>query len=108
MKGVKLIDATSYKSLERKPLAARHMKRFGGPMRSKESIARLARLLAAWAWLLGAILLAKAIWERSSIFPLGQFNEPLLGYMLVVLLGLAGAVFFIAARVLASKRSGIG
>ena len=52
-------------------------------MRSKESIARLARLLAACAWLLGAILLAKAIWERSSIFPLGQFNEPLLGYMLV-------------------------
>ena len=77
-------------------------------MRFKESIARLALLLAAWAWLLGSILLAKAIYAHSSIFPLGQLNEPLLGYMLVFLLGLAGAVFYILNRMLGKKPSGIG
>ncbi len=75
-------------------------------MRFKESIARLTLLLAGWAWLLGTILLARALYEHSSIFPLGQLNEPLLGYMLVFLLGLVGAVFYILNRILVKKRSG--
>jgi hypothetical protein len=74
----------------------------------KVSIARLTLLLAAWAWLLGSILLARALYEHSSIFPLGQLNEPLLGYTLVLLLGLAGAVFYILYRRLSKKQNEIG
>jgi hypothetical protein len=74
----------------------------------KTSITKLTLLIAAWAWLLGSILLGRALYEHSSIFPLGQLNEPLLGYMLVFLLGLVGAVFYIINRMLIKNRSGIG
>ncbi len=77
-------------------------------MSFKQFIAKLTLLLASWAWLLGSILLAKALYEQSSIFPLGQLNEPLLGYMLVFLLGLVGAAFYILNRILLKKRSAIG
>lgn len=77
-------------------------------MRLKTNIARLTLFLAAAAWLSASILLAKGLYVHASIFPLGQVNESLLGYALALLLGMTGAVFYIANRALRSKRNESG